>query len=70
MTEDSFQGTSWIEGAKYNFEEKRLVVYIGIDAYECVGVPEDVWREFKSAPSKGQYFNRHIRGQYNHPMFE
>ena len=69
MTEDSFTGTSWIEGAKYNTETKTLVVYIGADSYECVDVPEDVWSEFKHATSKGQYFNKNIRGRYNHSMF-
>lgn len=69
MSEDSFQGSSWIEGAKYDTGSKRLVVYIGKDSYECVDVPIEVWEDFKNASSKGQYFNQYIRGKYNHSMF-
>lgn len=69
MTEESFAGSSWIGGAKYNTETKTLVVYIGSDAYECVGVPLEEWIGFKNATSKGKYFNGNIRGQYNHSMF-
>ena len=64
---DTLEG-SWLR-AKYVYKDKRLVVYIGSDAYECVDVPKDVWDEFKLAPSKGSYFNRNIRGKYNHSMF-
>jgi hypothetical protein len=67
MTEESIQGT-WLE-AKYDNDSRTLVVYIGSDAYECVDVPQDVWDSFKSASSKGKFFNNNIRGQYNHSMF-
>ncbi len=70
MTEDSFSGSSWISGAKYDTDTKIMQVYIGSDTYECVGVPADVWAGFKNAGSKGQFFNSNIRGQYNHAMFE
>jgi hypothetical protein len=44
-----------------------MVIYIGegSEVYECEGVPQDVWSEFKRAESKGKYFNKYIRGQYN-----
>ena len=69
MTEESFGGSSWINGAKYNTETQTMQVYIGSDAYECVGVPNEVWERFKNAGSKGSFFNKNIRGQYNHSMF-
>jgi len=70
LTEESFSGSSWISGAKYDTETQIMQVYIGSDTYECVGVPEGVWSAFKNAGSKGQFFNKNIRGQYNHAMFE
>ena len=69
MTDQSFGGSSWIGGAKYNTETETMQVYIGSDVYECVGVPSEVWDGFKNAGSKGSYFNANIRGQYNHSMF-
>lgn len=65
--EDSFAGDSWIKGAKYNTETEVMQIYIGDkgEVYECEGVPNEVWNEFKSATSKGSYFNKYIRGQYN-----
>lgn len=29
-----------------------------------VGVPIDVWEKFKSAPSKGRFYDRNIRDRY------
>lgn len=63
----TLQGT-WLN-AKYVYKDKTLVVYIGKDTYECVDVPVEVWSAFKSADSKGSFFNRNIRGKYNHSMF-
>ena len=67
LTEDSFAGDSWIQGAKYNSETQRMQIYIGAggEVYECEGVDPDTWSEFKSAKSKGTYFNKYIRGQFN-----
>ena len=33
--------------------------------YTYFNVPESVYRAFLTAPSKGQYFNDHIRDQYS-----
>lgn len=65
--EDSFAGTSWIMGAKYNDETKRMQIYIGDkgEVYECEGVDIGTWTEFKNASSKGSYFNKYIRGKFN-----
>ena len=32
--------------------------------YHYRGVPERTYQELSQAPSKGQYFNRNIRGQF------
>lgn len=67
MVEESFSGSSWIKGAKYDTETNVMQIYIGDkgEVYECVGVDNDVWSGFKRADSKGKYFNRFIKGQYN-----
>lgn len=66
MVEDSFAGDSWIQGAKYNSETQRMQIYLGgSEVYECEGVDSNTWSEFKSAKSKGSYFNKYIRGQFN-----
>lgn len=64
---DTLEGT-WLS-AKYVYKTKALIVYMDSDAYELVDVPEDVWKAFKSAPSKGRFFNTELRGKYNHSMF-
>ena len=33
-------------------------------AYRYSGVPADICQSLLRAPSKGNYFNRHIRGQF------
>ncbi len=67
MVEDSFSGSSWIKGAKYDTETNVMQIYIGDkgEVYECVGVENQVWSEFKQATSKGKYFNKYIKGRYD-----
>jgi hypothetical protein len=66
MTADSFAGSSWIQGAKYDSETQRMQIYLGgSEVYECEGVDSDTWSQFKMAKSKGAYFNKYIRGQFN-----
>ena len=67
MVEDSFAGDSWIQGAKYNSETQLMQIYMsgGSEVYECEGVDSNTWSEFKRADSKGKYFNKYIRGQFN-----
>ena len=67
MTADSFTGDSWIQGAKYNSETQLMQIYMsgGSEVYECEGVDSNTWSEFKRAKSKGSYFNKYIRGQFN-----
>lgn len=69
---DTFQSpeSSFIQGAIYDDETLRMLIYIGDDTFECQGVPVQVWQEFKQSPSKGQYFNRNIKGLYQHEYFE
>ena len=34
--------------------------------YEYFDVPENIWEEFKSAESKGQFLSQYIKGQYRY----
>jgi len=65
--EDSFSGSSWIIGARYDSETQRMQIYIGNEGevYECEGVDAETWSLFKSAKSKGKYFNAYIKGKFN-----
>lgn len=67
LTEDSFIGESWIQGAKYDTETMLMQIYIGktSEIYECQGVDSETWKNFKSAKSKGKYFNNYIRGKFD-----
>ncbi len=69
MTTESFTGSSWISEVQYNTETQEMLVTINGTGHECQGVPRAIYDEFARAPSKGKYFNAHIRGQYNHPIF-
>ena len=48
MTADSFAGSSWIQGAKYDSETQRMQIYMsgGSEVYECEGVDSDTWSQF------------------------
>ena len=65
--EDSFSGSSWILGAKWDSETNRMQIYIGDrgEVYECEGVDEETWSGFKQAKSKGKYFNSYIKGKFD-----
>jgi len=66
MTEDSFAGSSWIDGAKYDSESQRMQVYINgsSQVYEFEGVDQETWNDFKMAKSKGSFFNKYLRGNF------
>jgi hypothetical protein len=65
-SDDSFSSpeSSWIEGATYESENGSMILETDSKDYEFIGVPIEVWREFKSAPSKGEYYHENIRGRY------
>lgn len=64
-----FQHTSWIRHVTYNPIDKRMMIQTERDTYECQGVPQEVFIEFSQAPSKGSYFNRNIKGRFQHEYF-
>lgn len=62
--------SSLISGALYWPEHKALELCLSSGRrYLYLGVPADVAEGFASAPSKGSYFNRTIRGRFDcHPL--
>ena len=51
------------------YEAARGVLEIEFQSgavYEYLDVPESVYSAFQQAESKGQYFNREIRDEYQH----
>lgn len=66
----SFEGGSWITFVKYDEETKRMSVQTAKDNFELQNVPRGIYDEFEKAPSKGAYFNRHLKGKYLHKLFE
>lgn len=40
------------------------------DSYTHADVPVDIWKSFKLAKSKGQFYNSHLRNKYRHPAYE
>lgn len=59
--------SSVIAGIRYDADRHRLVVtFVTGRVYEYVDVPPNVARAFRSAFSKGTYFNAYIRERYDH----
>lgn len=58
--------SSWLDRAGYDAETQVLTVRMknSSDVYEFRDVPEDVFREFLGAESKGAYFATKIQGEY------
>jgi hypothetical protein len=55
-----------IAGIQYDAQRERLAVtFVTGRVYEYVDVPPDVARAFRSAFSKGTYFNSYIRDRYD-----
>ena len=61
--------SSNIERIGYNKEDEHLFVeFVSSDLslYRYFGVPENVFKEFKDADSKGSYFHKEIKGNYSY----
>lgn len=58
--------SSWLDRAGYDAESQTLTVRMknSSDVYEFQGVPEEVFREFLGAESKGAYFATKIQNEY------
>ena len=57
--------SSMIAAIGYDADTETLEVeFVSGSVYRYGGVSQDVNEEFRQAPSKGTYFNRHIKGAY------
>lgn len=73
MTKHEFDNESWIQHVEYDDEKKQLRISMKggqKSIYECSNVPMDVYTSFKSAPSRGGFFNNNIKGNFMHEWFE
>lgn len=60
-------GGSFLESAKYfSCDDSTGYLIIGMNDQEYIfqGVPKDIWQGFKEAESKGEYYNKFIRGRF------
>jgi len=46
------------------------IVYVSGNVYDYKDVPEQVYQEMKTAPSKGEFLNQHIKGKYRYKKVE
>lgn len=56
--------SSFIKSAVYNEDAQRLRIEIGTSWYYYYGVSRQKVSRFKKAKSKGQYFCKYIKNQY------
>ena len=61
-------GSSWITSANYYSCDGKtgFLIYTTNRGYQYIhkGVPVEVWKEFKNAPSKGTYYDYNIKHRY------
>jgi uncharacterized membrane protein YjdF len=62
--------SSFISGIGYWMINKRVIVHmISGKRYSYDGVPFRIWEGFYYAHSKGTYYNKYIKGQYESKRF-
>lgn len=58
--------SSVVANIKYDLTEQKLVVvFVSGEVYAYKNVPEKVYKDFKSATSKGTFLNRKIKKFYS-----
>lgn len=69
---DEFTGDSWIKKVRYDTDtrELSLVLEASDNTYLLEGVEPEVFEQFKSATSRGKFFNENMRGKYVHRYFK
>lgn len=63
--EDSFEQPSVVVGKVVWFEDQTMTISLRGTVYNFCGVPRRVFESFSGAGSKGAFFVRSIRGQFN-----
>jgi hypothetical protein len=60
-----------ISMASYYQGDSVLLIYFVSKpgkGYIFGNIPRHVWEEFKNSPSKGSYFNEHIKGRFSYSL--
>ena len=56
-----------ISSLRYDPESTTLrVIFVSGKVYDYKNVPIEVYKQMKNAPSKGNYLNKHIKGNYDY----
>jgi hypothetical protein len=67
VDEQDYSQSSWISHAEYKSCDGikgYFLLSTGNMTYIFAGMPINVWNEYKSASSKGRYYNEYIKGRY------
>jgi len=62
---DFVQGSSFVGEVNYNEDAQEMKISLNGTVYEYCNVPQRVFDGFEGAPSKGAYYNRIIKGQFD-----
>lgn len=62
--EEFTHASSFIGTVIYTLDLQSMEILIGGRMYPYCGVPQRIYDSFKGAGSKGQFFNREIKGIY------
>lgn len=69
LTEQRFRAfthsSSFVGNVRYDQDLQQMVIILNGKEYTFCNVPERVFDAFSGANSKGAFFNRNIKGQYN-----
>jgi len=57
--------SSWIGNVRYNPQNQTMRVMMNDKGYGFCGVPESVYDSWEGSPSKGEFWWRNIKDQYN-----
>ena len=64
--EKSFEhSSSFVGTVTYFSDDSTMTIMLNSKLYGFCNIPERIYTSFESAPSKGEYFSRNIRGQYS-----
>lgn len=55
--------SSWVKTIHYSGGLLTLTTKQGKEIH-CFGVPASVWEQLQASSSKGEFFNKHIKGKY------
>ncbi len=59
--------SSVVAAMKYFADAAKLrIIFVSGKVYDYLNVPENVYREMKTAGSKGTYLNTRIKGKYQY----